>query len=135
MNKLETKLTAKQEAFCLEYLATCNASAAYRKAYNAQNMKATTISRNAKALVDSSKIATRLDELRAPVRAAAGLTLARHLAALKRIRNKAEANKQFSAAVAAEIGRARAAGLLVEKVEVSEIQARVICYIPANGRD
>ena len=134
MNKLETRLTAKQEAFCLAYLETGNASAAYRTAYNAQNMAPATINRKAAYLIADGKIAARLAELRAPVRAAAGMTLGKHLAALKKIRNKAEAAKQFSAAVAAEIGRARAAGLLVERVEVSENQSRVIAYIPDNGR-
>ena len=57
------KLTPKQEAFCLAYLETGNASEAYRQAYNAENMKPATISRNAKALMDNSKIATRLAAL------------------------------------------------------------------------
>ena len=35
----ELKLTAKQEAFARAYVETGNASEAYRRAYNAENMK------------------------------------------------------------------------------------------------
>jgi len=57
-------LTPKQEAFCLAYIETGNASEAYRRAYDADGMKPTTINRNAKALLENSKIATRLSALR-----------------------------------------------------------------------
>ncbi len=51
-------LTPKQEKFCLAYLETGNASEAYRRAYNAAKMKAATVNRNAKALLDNTKITT-----------------------------------------------------------------------------
>ena len=35
-------LTPKQEAFCLAYMETGNASEAYRRAYDADNMKPAT---------------------------------------------------------------------------------------------
>lgn len=57
------RLTPKQEAFCIAYLKTGNASEAYRQAYNASRMKPETVNRNAKALLDNNKIATRLKEL------------------------------------------------------------------------
>ena len=62
---MSNKLTIKQEKFCLEYLKDGNASRAYREAYDTGNMKEATINRNAKALTDDNKIATRIDELRA----------------------------------------------------------------------
>jgi phage terminase small subunit len=58
-------LTPKQEKFCLAYLKTGNASEAYRLSYDAENMKSETVNRNAKALLDNSKIAARLQELNA----------------------------------------------------------------------
>lgn len=61
--KPRARLTAKQERFCLAYLKTGNASEAYRQAYSASRMKPETVSRNAKALLDNNKIATRLEEL------------------------------------------------------------------------
>ena len=67
-------LTPKQEAFCLAYLQTGNASEAYRRSYSAENMKPETVSRNAKALLDNSKIATRLAELNAAAVSAAVMT-------------------------------------------------------------
>lgn len=53
-------LTPKQEAFCLAYMETGNASEAYRRAYDTDGMKPSTINRNAKAMLDNSKITARL---------------------------------------------------------------------------
>lgn len=66
MSKLG-KLTIKQENFCLEIIKGANASDAYRSAYNCKRMKPTSINRLAKAMMDNIKIASRIDELRAPV--------------------------------------------------------------------
>lgn len=64
---MKQELTAKQEAFVQAYLEVKNASEAYRRAYNAGKMKPATINRNAKALMDNSKIATRLEALQSEV--------------------------------------------------------------------
>ena len=58
-----SKLTQKQEGFCLSYISSGNASKAYRENYDCSKMKEATINRNAKALLDNNKIATRLEEL------------------------------------------------------------------------
>lgn len=59
-------LTPKQEAFCLAYIETGNASEAYRQAYpRARNWKPETVHREAHALLNNPKISTRLDELKA----------------------------------------------------------------------
>lgn len=58
-------LTPKQEAFCLAYLETGNASEAYRRAYSAQNMKPETVNNKAHALLKKGEIGARLDELTA----------------------------------------------------------------------
>ena len=42
-----SKLTPKQENFCLAYLETSNASEAYRRAYDSENMKPESINVNA----------------------------------------------------------------------------------------
>lgn len=60
-----SNLTPKQDAFCRKYIETGNASEAYRQSYDAGDMKPATINRNAKALLDNSKIAARLAELTA----------------------------------------------------------------------
>jgi phage terminase small subunit len=57
-------LTPKQEAFCLAYMETGNASEAYRRAYDTDGMKPSTINRNAKAMLDNNKIAARVAGLK-----------------------------------------------------------------------
>jgi len=111
------KLTEKQEKFCAAYIETGNASEAYRRAYNATKMRPETISRNAKALMDNSKIATRLAELRKPVIEAAQITLESHLKRLDDLSKAAEEQGQYSAAINAEVARGKAAGIHVEKSE------------------
>lgn len=60
-------LTPKQEAFCLAYIETGNASEAYRRAYNAKKMKPETVNRTAKEMMDHPKIAATIAELREKV--------------------------------------------------------------------
>ena len=60
----DNKLTPKQEAFILAYLETGNASAAYRRAYNASGMNAATVNREAHSLLEHPKVAPRLKDLR-----------------------------------------------------------------------
>lgn len=60
-------LTPKQEAFCLAYVETGNASEAYRRAYSARNMSAKTVWEKASRLLSEGKVRARLDELRAAV--------------------------------------------------------------------
>ncbi len=112
-----TALTQKQEAFCLAYLETGNASEAYRVAYKPQRMAAKTVNEKASRLLATGKVRARLDELRAPVREKAQITLESHLARLDELSRKAEAEGQFSAAISAETNRGKVAGLYVEKIE------------------
>jgi phage terminase small subunit len=58
------KLTVKQDAFVLGYLETGNASEAYRRAYDCQNMKEHTINNRASELLRHSGIKARVEELR-----------------------------------------------------------------------
>jgi phage terminase small subunit len=110
-------LTPKQESFCLAYIETGNASEAYRRSYDCKKMKPESINRKAKELFDNGKIAARVEELRAPVRQRAQITLEQHLTDLQRLRDLAEGEGKYSAAVAAEVSRGKASGLYVEKVE------------------
>lgn len=68
-------LTQKQEAFCLAYIETGNASEAYRRAYDTARMKPESVNRLAKALMDNVKIRSRLAELHAPALEKAGATV------------------------------------------------------------
>ena len=116
------KLTAKQEAFCLAYIETGNASEAYRMSYDASKMKPATINRMAKAQMDNRKITARLEQLREPVRERAQITLESHLERLNHLSLMAEQAEQYSAAIKAEESRGKVAGLYVEKIEHSGMQ-------------
>lgn len=67
-------LTQKQEAFCIAYLETGNASEAYRSTYSTKNMKPATINRKAKELMDNGKITARLKQLNSKAVTAAVMT-------------------------------------------------------------
>lgn len=123
-------LTQKQEDFCLAYIETRNASEAYRRAYAAEKMKPETIAKRASELLGSREITGRLQELRAPAVAKAGITLEQHLADLQRLRDLAEADGKYSAAVSAELARGKASGLHVERVQhEGGIQIQVVTGI------
>lgn len=112
-------LTPKQEAFCLAYIETGNASEAYRRAYDASGMNDNSINRKAKELIDNVKITARLQEIRKPAVEKAQITLETHLADLKALRDKADAAEKFGPAIAAEIARGKASGLYVEKIDAT----------------
>jgi phage terminase small subunit len=67
-------LTPKQEAFCLAYLETGNASEAYRRSYSAENMKPASINVAACKLLGDPKVALRLKELNAAAVTSAVMT-------------------------------------------------------------
>ena len=113
---MSSHLIPNQEAFCLAYLETGNASEAYRRAYNAENMKPETVNRRAKELIDNGKIAARLTALQGEAAEKSKLTLESHLEKLRELRDAAADFGQFSAAIRAEIARGKAAGLYTEKV-------------------
>ena len=54
-----SKLTPKQEGFCLSYIETGNASEAYRRNYNAENMAEATINSRAYELLQNGEITVR----------------------------------------------------------------------------
>ena len=114
-------LTPKQENFCLAYLETGNASEAYRRSYNAQNMKPESINVNACKLLSDAKIAQRLDELRAPAIAKAQLTVEDLLRELEEARRLAIDTEAPAPAVSATMGKAKLLGL--DKVVVDNISS------------
>jgi phage terminase small subunit len=61
------KLTAKQEAFAQSIANGDDQATAYRTAYDAQNMKDETVYSNASRLMNNSKVAARVAELKAQV--------------------------------------------------------------------
>lgn len=119
-------LTGKQEAFCLAYIETGNASEAYRRAYSAESMKPATVNRKAKMLMDMGKIRARLTELQSEAAEKSKLTLESHLEKLRELRDAAADFGQFSAAIRAEIARGKAAGLYREQIDLNSGPLRII---------
>lgn len=114
-------LTPKQEAFCLAYRETGSASEAYRKAYSAGKMKAATVNRTAKELIDNPKIAARLSELAEATAARHQITVDDLIAELEEARKAALGAEtvQASAATAATMGKAKLLGLDRQMVELT----------------
>lgn len=104
-------LTPKQEAFCLAYIETGNASEAYRQAYDTKRMKPESINRKAKDLVDKVKIAARLEELREPIRERHKITVDTLLEELEEARKLALDAAMPAPAVSATMGKAKLLGL------------------------
>lgn len=61
------KLTAKQEAFCVEYVRCGNASEAYRVAYGPGRMSAKTIHEKASRLLSTGNVRARVSELQSAI--------------------------------------------------------------------
>lgn len=112
-------LTLKQEAFCLAYLETGNASEAYRMAYSAANMKPETVNRTAKELLDNPKIAARVDHLQAEAAKRNEITVDTLILELEEARQAALASEtaQSSAAVSATMGKAKLLGMDKQVIE------------------
>jgi len=108
-------LTPKQEAFAVSVASGKTQADAYRATYNAGNMKDTSIHVNASKLMADAKVAQRVVELRAPIAEKAQMTLESHLEDLQKLRNMAVKEKQYSAAITAEVNRGKASGLYVEQ--------------------
>ena len=111
-------LTPKQEAFAQAYVETGNASEAYRRAYDAENMQPQTIAVKASELLASGKVSVRVAELR-------DAHLARHNLTVDDIKRMLLEDRQFArecttpaAAVSASMGLAKLYGHLTERVEL-----------------
>lgn len=110
-------LTLKQDNFVLAYIETGNASEAYRRAYDTSKMNENSVNRKAKELLDNVKITARIAELRKPVVEQVQITLKSHLDKLAELRDKAEYDAKWQAAIQAEVARGKASGLYVDRVE------------------
>ena len=111
-------LTPKQEAFAQAIVTGVNQSDAYRAAYKVRpGTRAESVNVAASKLMADAKVTQRVAELREPVAKKAQITLESHLDDLMRLRNMAAKEKQYSAAITAEVARGKASGVHVERVE------------------
>lgn len=112
-------MTPKQEAFCLAYIETGNASEAYRQAYEAGKMKPEAVNVEACKMLSVPKIALRVAELKAEL-------IERHKVTADTIADMLREDREFArecetpgAAVTATMGLAKLYGLLTEKTEIT----------------
>jgi len=119
-------LTAKQEAFCLAYIETGNQSEAYRRAYNAENMKPAVINVKASELMADGKVSVRVRELQAEAAERALVTVQSLTDELEEARSLAHSLGQPSAAVSASMGKAKLHGLLTDKVDAKVTEKRTV---------
>ncbi|WP_386693109.1 hypothetical protein O1Q79_00840 [Lonepinella sp. MS14434] len=117
-----TTLTPKQETFCLSYIETGNASEAYRRAYNVEQMKPESVHRKAKELLDNGKIATRIKQLQSDNVARHNITVDSLLDELEHARKIAESNNNPNAMITATMGKAKLLGFDKPKADGEEIQ-------------
>ena len=113
------KLTPKQEAFVLAYIETGNASEAYRRAYNAENMSEKVIHNKASDLLKRGDIRVRIEALQKHHQQRHAVTVDSLTNKLIEDRELAHKNEQASAAIAATMGKAKLHGLLKDKIEHS----------------
>jgi phage terminase small subunit len=110
-------LTPKREAFCLGVAEGLTMLDAYTRAgYQPRALDATK-QQAASRLLNSNDVASRISELRAPAAKKAQMTLESHLEDLQKLRNMAVKEKQYSAAITAEVARGKASGFYVDKLQ------------------
>ena len=114
-----TDLTTKQERFAQAYVETGNASEAYRRAYDAENMKESTVHVKACELLKNGKVAVRLSELQKRAQKRHDITIDTLTEMLKADRDLAREIEQPSAAVSAVMGLAKIHGLILDKAQIS----------------
>ena len=108
-------MTPKQEAFCLAYVETGNASEAYRRAYDASNMKPGTVNKRASELLADGEVTGRVDELKAAAVERHKFTVDDMIAQLDEDRQFARELETPAAAVSASMGKAKVLGFLVDR--------------------
>ncbi len=113
-------LSPQRERFAQAVASGLNQSDAYRAAYKVRaGTKPNSINVAASQLMANHNVAIRVAELRAPAAKKATITLESHLADLQRLRNMAVKEKQFSAAITAEVARGKAAGVHIERADIT----------------
>ena len=115
-SRKQKKLTPKQEKFCQHVASgTSLKESAVLAGYSNNNAaRAGAFLANHEPLVKA-----RIQELQNRGAARATLTLSKHLDNLEQLRDKAISNNAFGAAVTAEINRGKAAGLYVDRKELT----------------
>ncbi|TGV15817.1 terminase [Mesorhizobium sp. M8A.F.Ca.ET.173.01.1.1] len=121
-------LTQKQEAFCLAYVETGNASEAYRRSYDVSvDTKPETIWSEASRLVADPKVSARIVNLQEMAREIALVSVGSLTNELEKARSHAMADpKGAAAAVSAIMGKAKLHKLLDEEKAAAGVAVTVV---------
>lgn len=112
-------LTPKQEAFAQAYVETGNASEAYRRAYDAENMAPQTIKVKACELLAKGNVAVTVAALMAEHRDRHKFTIDDMIAQIDEDRTFARELEAPAAATTASMGKAKLLGFLTDKIETT----------------
>lgn len=105
------RLTIKQENFCLAYVETGNASEAYRRAYDTEDMLPSSINCKSSELMDNVKVTDRINELRGSIMQRHKITVDDLLAELEEARAMAIKTEKAGPMAQATMGKAKLLGL------------------------
>jgi phage terminase small subunit len=132
MDKPMKTLTPKQRKFTREYLATGNASEAYRRAYDAENCKPETICVEASLLLDHPMVALMIDRANRVADLDASYVIDGLMAEHER---SAQAEEHDSSAVLGALDRlARIVGVAVDSTpHTAGVQASVVVNVLPAG--
>ncbi len=125
-------MTPKQEAFCMAYIETGNATRAYRLAYDAENMQNSTISNEAYKLMKDHDITMRIKELQEQYAELNKVTVETLTHELSEAQEIARQEGQAGAFVSATTAKAKLHGLLIKRVETKEVETRTPEQIDAE---
>ena len=114
-----TSLTTKRIAFAEAVASGKSQSDAYREAFQPKKMTRKSVHEKASTIASDIQVKERIAELRIPIALKAQMTLESHLEDLQRLRNMAAKEKQYGAAITAEIARGKASGVHIEKTETA----------------
>jgi|WetSurMetagenome_2_1015567.scaffolds.fasta_scaffold101311_6 phage terminase small subunit len=113
-------LTPKQEKFAQEYVATGNASEAYRRAYNVKpTTKDSSVHANASQLLGDTRVSQRVKQIKAAIVQRHELTIDGILDELEEAREMGKITQQSSSMVSASMGKAKLLGLIVDRKEIT----------------
>lgn len=127
---MDKKCSSKEELFCTEYVSSGGKlSESFERVYTWNGSK-NGLTVAASRILKRPHVEARIAELRAAVVEKCNITLEQHLADLKRLRDKAEQDTKWQAAISAEVNRGKAAGLYVDRVEHSGVQPTIVINRP-----
>lgn len=130
------RITIKQENFCLAYVETGNASEAYRRAYDTEDMLPSSINCKASELMDNVKVTDRINELRGSIMQRHKITVDDLLAELEEARAMAIKTEKAGPMAQATMGKAKLLGLdkALEEADTRPVGKIEIEIVGAEGK-